>query len=201
MSSRPSAVRVSATMRAGVSGKLSSARPRSSSSASSSRIRSWPDEYGSSRSDRGGQRVEAAADVGVQAHGDVVVDVDLGRKAVHVDDLGVAARVDADRIELLQFVAGGDDDVGLVEPEVHVVVAHEADGAERQRMVVGHHALAVERRRDRHAERLGEPSDRAERIAAGGAVAGEQHRIARRRAGSRRPARSAPPTDRRDAAR
>ena len=74
-----------------------------------------------------------------------------------MDDLGLAARVDADRVELLQLVADGDDDVGPVEAEVDVVVAHEADRAERERMVVGEHALAVEGGRHRDVQRLGEP--------------------------------------------
>ena len=68
----------------------------------------------------------------------------------------VAAGVDPDRVELLQLVADGDDHVRAVEAEVDVVAAHEPDGAQRQRVVVGEDALAVEGRGDRDAERLGE---------------------------------------------
>jgi len=39
------------------------------------------------------------------------VGVDLGREAVDVNDLGLAAWVDADRVELLQLIADRNDDV------------------------------------------------------------------------------------------
>ena len=66
-----------------------------------------------------------------------------------------------------KLVTGGDDRIGLVEAEVHIVMAHEADGAEREPMVVGHNALAVERRRHGNVERFGEPAYRFSRAAAG----------------------------------
>ena len=60
----------------------------------------------------GGQGVEAAPDIGLQAHRDVVVGVHLGREPMDVDDLLVAHRVDPDRVELLELVAHGDDHIG-----------------------------------------------------------------------------------------
>jgi hypothetical protein len=48
-----------------------------------------------------GEGVEAVPDFGVQSDSDVVVRIDLGGEQVQMDDLGVAARVDPDRGELL----------------------------------------------------------------------------------------------------
>ena len=139
------------------------------------------------RADRGGQRVQAAPDVGVQPDGDVVVRVHLGGKAVQVDDLRVALRVDPRRVELLQLVADGDDQVGAVEAEVDVVVPHEPHRAQRQRVVVGEHALAVERGRHRDAQRLGEAAQGRAGPGARGTVAGQHDRGARRAQQRRRP--------------
>ena len=61
------------------------------------------------RPDRIGEGVEAVPDFGVQSDSDVVVRIDLGGEPVQMDDLGVAARVDPDRVELLQLTADGDD--------------------------------------------------------------------------------------------
>ncbi len=70
-------------------------------------------------------------DFGVQSDGDVVVRIDLGGEPVQVDDLGVAVRVDPHRVELLQFIPDGNDQVRAVEAEVDVVVAHEPHRAQR----------------------------------------------------------------------
>ena len=51
-------------------------------------------------------------------------------------------------------------DVSLVEPEIHVVMTHESDGAQSLRVVVGEHPLAVEGGRDRDAQPLGESDER-----------------------------------------
>src|SRR5262249_55013018 len=59
----------------------------------------------------------------------------------------------------------------------HVVMAHEADRTECERMVVGHDALTVERCRHGNEERLGESTDRLGRTAARSAVAGQHDRI------------------------
>ena len=134
-----------------------------------------------------GQRVQAAADVGVQPDGHVVVRVHLGGKPVQVDDLLVAARVDPGRVELLQLVADGDDQVGAVEAEVDVVVPHEPHRAQRQRVVVGEHALAVEGGRHRDAQRLGEAAQGRARPGPRGAVAGQHDRAGRRAQQRRRP--------------
>ena len=77
----------------------------------------------SALTDRIGELVEAAPDVGVQAHGDVVVRIHLGGEPVQVDDLGISLRVDPYRVEFLQFIPDGDDQVRAVEAEVDVVVA------------------------------------------------------------------------------
>ena len=130
-------------------------------------------------SDRCCQRIKAASDVGVQPDRDVVVGVHFGGKAVEVDDPRVAAWIDPDWVELLQLVTGGDDDIGLVEAEIHVVMAHETDCTECERVVVGHDALAVKRCRDRDVERLGESAYRFRRSGSGSAVTGQQDGIAR----------------------
>ena len=131
MSRRPSAARVSATIRCGLSGKLSSAAPRARSSASRRRIFSplAPSVEAGGRG--GGQRVEGPADVGLDPDLDVVVGVHLGRDPAQVDDALVPVGVDPHRIELLELVADADDHVRLVEAEVDVVVAHESHRAER----------------------------------------------------------------------
>src|ERR1039457_2807870 len=144
MSSRRSAARVSATIRAGASGNRSSPWPRASSLASGA------------RPGRIGEGVEAVPDLGVRPDSDVVVRIDLGGEPVQMDDLGVAARVDPDRVELLQLIPDGDDQVRAVEAEVGIVVAHEPHRAQGQRVIVREHALAVERSSDRDAERLSE---------------------------------------------
>ena len=185
MSSRRIAALVSATILAGASGKRSSRWPRASSAAS--RARTWPTAPAGARADGLGQRVQAAADVGVQPDGHVVVRVHLGGEPVQVDDLGVAVRVDPRRVELLQLVADGDDEVGAVEAEVDVVVPHEPHRAQRQRVVVGEHALAVERGRHRDAQHLGEAAQGRARPGARGAVAGQHDRASRRTQQRRRP--------------
>ena len=93
-----------------------------------------------------------------------------------MDDLLVARRVDADGVELLELVAHADDDVGLVEPEVDVVVAHEAHRTKRMGVIVGEHALAVEGRRHREAELLGEAPQRVAGTGAGCSVPGQDDR-------------------------
>ena len=95
---------------------------------------------------------------------------------MNVDDLLVGLRVDPDRVELLQLVADRDDDVGVVEPEVDVVVPHEPERPDAVGVVVGHHALAVEGVGHRDAELLGEPHQGGGRVGAGGAVPGQHHR-------------------------
>ena len=75
-----------------------------------------------------------------------------------MDDPLVPARVDPHRVELLEFVADAHDHVSIVEPEVDVVVAHEADRSERVGVIVGEHTLAVKRRGDREPQELGEPA-------------------------------------------
>ena len=93
-----------------------------------------------------------------------------------VDDLLVGVRVDPDGVEFLQLVSDGDDDVGAVEPEVHVVAAHEADGADAVGVVVGHHALTVEGVRHRNTEVVGEANQCLGGVAARGTVARQHHR-------------------------
>ncbi len=126
------------------------------------------------------QRIEAVTNIGLQANGDVVVQVDFGRKPVNMDDLLVAPGIDPNRVELLELVADRDDDVGLVETEVHVVVPHEPDRTQGLRMVVGEHAFAVERRRHRDSEGLGEVHQGGSGAGPGCAVAGQDDRIRRR---------------------
>jgi hypothetical protein len=126
------------------------------------------------------QRVKASSDICLQPDCDVVVGVDFGGKAVDVDDPRVTARVDTHWVELLQLVTGGDDGIGLVKAEIHVVMAHEANCTECERMVIGHDALAVKRGRNWDVERLGESTYRFRRPASGGPVTGKQDGIARR---------------------
>ena len=102
--------------------------------------------------------------------------VDLGREPVDVDDLLVGLGIDPDRVELLQLIADRDDDVGVVEPEVDVVVPHEPQRPDAVGVVVGHDAFAVEGVGHRDAELLGEPHQGIGRVGAGGAVSGQQHR-------------------------
>ena len=123
------------------------------------------------------QGVQRRAEVARDADVDRVVGVDLGGKAVDVDDLLVAVGIDAYGVELLQLVADRDDQIGVVESEVDVVATHEADRAHAVRVIVGQHALAVERGGDADAERLGEAGQRCGR-----------HRLARRRARRAAPA-------------
>ncbi len=120
-----------------------------------------------------GQDREDSADVGLQPHRHGVVPVDLGREPVDVDDLLVAARVDADGIELLELVAHGHQHVRLIEAEIDVVVAHEPHGAQGLGVVVGQHALAVERRHDGERQPLGEPLQRRPGPGPGRPVAGQ----------------------------
>ena len=82
--------------------------------------------------------------------------VHLGRDATQVQDLLVAAWVDPDRIELLQFIADADDHVRLVETEVDIVVAHEPHRAKRVRVIVREHPLVVKGGSHRQAQLLGE---------------------------------------------
>ena len=125
----------------------------------------------------GRQGIEALADVRLQPHRDVVVDVDLGREAVDVDDLLVAVGIDANRIEFLELVADRHDRIRLVESEVHVVVAHEADGAQRLRVVVREHPLAVEGGRNRHAQSLGKADQRRTGVGPSRPVTGQDDRV------------------------
>ena len=167
MSSRPRAARVSATIRAGASGNRSSGRPRSISSASSPRIRCSSPDGAKVRSVAAARASRLLADVGLETDGHVVVAVDLGRKAMDVDDLLVALRIDADRIELLELVAHGDDHVGVVEAEIDIVVAHEPDRAEGLGVVVGKDPLAVERGGHRDAERVRRSGEGCRRLGRG----------------------------------
>ena len=110
-------------------------------------------------------------DFRVQSDSDVVVRIDFGGEPVQMNDLGVAARVDSDRVELLQLIPDGDDQVGLVEAEVDVVVAHEPDRPQGQRVIVGEHALPVEGGRHGDVQGLGEADQRLAGAGPGGAVA------------------------------
>jgi hypothetical protein len=49
----------------------------------------------------------------------------------------VTARIDTHWVKLLQLVTGGDDGIGLVKAEIHVVTSHEADRTECERMSSG----------------------------------------------------------------
>ncbi len=125
------------------------------------------------------QRVEAPADVGLEPDRDVVVEIDFGGELVNVDDLLVTLGIDAHRIELLEFVPDRHDRIGLVETEVHIVMTHEPDGAERLRMVVREDAFAMERRGDRDAQSLGESDERRTRVGARRSVARQDDRAPR----------------------
>ncbi len=102
--------------------------------------------------------------------------VDLGREAVDVDDLLVGLGVDPDRVELLQLVPDREDDVGVVETEVHVVVPHETQRPDAVVMVVRHDPLAVEGVGHRDAELLGEPHQGVGGVGTGRTVPGQHHR-------------------------
>jgi hypothetical protein len=127
---------------------------------------------------RVGERGQRLGDVGFDVNTDLVVGVHVLGEAVHVHDLLVAVRVDALGGELLQFVADADDQVGLVEGEVLVVVAHEADHAQGVGVAVGDDALAREGGRDRQVEALGEGHQFLGSAGAGDAVAGQHDRVA-----------------------
>ena len=127
----------------------------------------------------GGEGIEALADVALEAHGHVVMAVDLGRKAMDVDDVLVARRIDADRIEFLQFVADGDDHVGQVETEVDIVVTHEPHCSEGLRVVVGKDPLAVEGGGHRNTQPFSETAKAVAGSAAGCAVPGQHDRVDR----------------------
>src|SRR3954451_8265783 len=128
--------------------------------------------------DLGCQGIKGAADVAEQTDGDVVVRIHLSGKSVDVDDLGIAVRIDPDRVELLKLVTGGDDHVGSVEAEVDVIMAHEADRTEGEPMIVGQHTLAVKRCRYWDVERFGESAYRFSRLATGSPVTGQQDGVA-----------------------
>jgi hypothetical protein len=119
------------------------------------------------------QRVKGPADIRLETNLDVIVRVDLRRKATQVDDALVPTRVDPYRIELLELVPHADDHIRLVEAEVHVVVAHEPYGAERVRVVGGEDALTMEGGGNRQAKQLREMTERPRRSAACCAMAGE----------------------------
>ena len=108
------------------------------------------------------------------------MEIDFGGELVDVDDLLVTLGIDAHRIELLEFVPDRHDRVGLVETEVHIVVTHEPDGAERLRMVVREDAFAMERRGDRDAQSLGESDQRRTRVGPRRSVARQDDRAPRR---------------------
>ena len=126
-----------------------------------------------------GHRVERLADRSLEADLERVVGVDLGDRAMDVHDPLVPDRVPARRRVLDDVVADRDDDVGLIEPEVRVVLDHEPDRSERVRMIVGHRALALEGGGHRDAEPLGEPAERADRAVPRHTGAGEHDRVGR----------------------
>lgn len=103
--------------------------------------------------------------------------VDLGGEAMDVDDLFVAQRIDPSRVELLELIAHRDDHISSVEPEVDIVVSHEPDSSEREGVVVGEDALAVEGGGHRYAKRLGEAVEASPRVGPRRAVAGEHDRV------------------------
>ena len=105
---------------------------------------------------RVGERGQRLRDVGFDVDADLVVRVHVLGETVHVHDLLVAVWVDALGGELLQLVADADDQVRLVEGEVLVVVAHEADHAQGVGVAVGDDALTHKGRCDRQVEALGE---------------------------------------------
>ena len=97
------------------------------------------------------------------------------------------SRVDPDRVELLQLVADGDDDVGVVEAEVDVVVPHEPDRAEGVGWSSGNTPLpwkVLATGRPSFSEKRTQGVGRA---GPGGAVAGQHDRAAAARSTAARP--------------
>ncbi len=111
-----------------------------------------------------------------------------------MQDRLVPARVDPRRVELLQLLADGHDHVRLIESEVDVVMPHEPHRAQGVRVVVREHALAMEGRRHRQAQLLGEAPQGARRPGPGGPRDQPARPADGRRPAPPRPARSALPT-------
>src|SRR5215216_2768833 len=125
--------------------------------------------------DRGAQSFQRFGYISLHTDRDVVVYVHLRREAVDVDDLLVALRVDALRIELLQLVPDGDNRIRRVEAKVHVIVGHEPYRTESDLVFVWEDAFAVECRRHRQRERLRESDERVLRLGACGPVPGKDY--------------------------
>ena len=125
-----------------------------------------------------GQGFEGPADIRLDPHLDVIVRVDLGREPAQVEDALVPAGVDPLWIEFLELIAHADDHIGLVETEVHMVVAHEAHRAESIRVVVGKDPLSMEGGRNGKSQHLGEADQGSCRAAPRRTVAGEHDRSA-----------------------
>ena len=140
------------------------------------------------RVQRGRQAGQHVGDVADQLDvGDEVL-VDLGGDAVDHDDLLVAARVPVLGRVLDQVVADRDHQVGVVEAGHLVVAGLEADRAERLRVLVVDQPLGHERLGHGDAGVVDERAQRAGGVAADRAVAGQRHRVLRRRRSGRRPA-------------
>ncbi len=133
-------------------------------------------------------RVEGVPDPSLDPDLERVGLVDLGDRAMDVDDGLVPRRVPALRCVLDEVVADRHHDVGPVEAEVRVVAHHESDRAERVRMVVGEDALPEERGGDGEVQTLGETDERVHRAVASNTGSREDHRGRRGFQDLRRPA-------------
>ena len=92
-----------------------------------------------------------------------------------VNDLLVGGGVDPNRVELLQLIADRDDDVGVVESEVDVVVPHEPERPDAVGVVVGHDTFAMEGVGHRDSELLREAHQGIGRAGTSRAVPGQYH--------------------------
>jgi hypothetical protein len=93
-----------------------------------------------------------------------------------VDDVLVMAGIDARGCELLELIAHRDDDVGVVEGEVLVVVAHEAHHTQSIGVGVGQRSLGLEGGRHRKIEGLGESPQLRAGVVTHDAVTGQDDR-------------------------
>src|ERR1700735_2806854 len=121
--------------------------------------------------------VERRANIADQVQFRLIAFVDILDELVQVDKDLVAFRIYLRGVALLNPVADGEDEVGLVEAEVLVVVPHEADGSDCIRVVVRYDPFAVDRDRNRQPTRLGKAAERRGGATAGDAMPGEKYGV------------------------